>query len=61
MAGVTDSVADGLQRCASRLGVQLVVLGTHGRRGVRRMLLGSVAEEFVRKADCPVLLVRGNS
>jgi nucleotide-binding universal stress UspA family protein len=61
LAGVTDSVADCLQRCASRLGAQLVVLGTHGRRGVRRTLLGSVAEEFVRKADCPVLLVRGNS
>ena len=36
----------------------LVVLGTHGRRGVRRILLGSDAEEVVRTATVPVLLVR---
>ena len=35
----------------------LVVLGTHGRGGVRRMLLGSVAEAVVRSAPCPVLVV----
>jgi nucleotide-binding universal stress UspA family protein len=38
--------------------VDLVVMGTHGRRGMRRMVLGSVAERFVRHAPCPVLLVR---
>ncbi len=37
--------------------VDLVVMGTHGRRGVRRLLLGSVAEEVVRMAPCPVLAV----
>ncbi len=37
----------------------VVVLGTHGRRGVRRMLLGSDAELIVRTATVPVLLVRG--
>lgn len=37
--------------------IDLVVMGTHGRRGVRRMLLGSVTEEVVRKAPCPVLTV----
>lgn len=36
----------------------LTILGTHGRRGVRRLLLGSVAEHFMRIADGPVLLVR---
>ncbi len=35
--------------------VDLIVIGTHGRRGLRRYLLGSVAEEVVRKAPCPVL------
>ena len=35
--------------------VDLIVIGTHGRRGLRRYLLGSVAEEVVRKARCPVL------
>ncbi|MFX1674943.1 universal stress protein [Paraburkholderia sp. A2WS-5] len=61
LQSVTDSVADCLNRCVARVGAQLVVLGTHGRRGVRRALLGSVAEEFVRETDCPVLLVRGHS
>jgi nucleotide-binding universal stress UspA family protein len=40
-------------------GADLVVLGTHGRRGVRRMLLGSDAELIVRTSTAPVLLVRG--
>ena len=38
----------------------VVVLGTHGRRGARRMLLGSDAELIVRSASVPVLLVRGD-
>ncbi|WP_103026945.1 universal stress protein [Salinibacter altiplanensis] len=41
--------------------VDLVVMGTHGRRGVDRMLFGSVAEEVVRKAPCPTLTVRNNA
>ena len=39
-------------------GVDLIVMGTHGRRGVDRYLLGSVTEKVVRTADCPVLTVR---
>ena len=38
----------------------LVVLGTHGRRGASRMLLGSDAEQVVRSCPVPVLLVRGS-
>ena len=38
--------------------IDVIVLGTHGRRGLRRLLLGSVAEEVVRLAPCPVLTVR---
>jgi universal stress protein A len=37
----------------------LVVLGTHGRTGLSRLLLGSVAERVVREAPCPVLTIRG--
>jgi len=45
-----------------RLAADLIVLATHGRRGVRRMLLGSVAEAVLREATCPVLTVhRGES
>src|SRR5262249_32279764 len=36
----------------------LVVMGTHGRTGLGRLLMGSVAEQIVRKASCPVLTVK---
>jgi nucleotide-binding universal stress UspA family protein len=39
----------------------LIVMGTHGRHGFKRFLLGSVAERVVRESSCPVLLVRGDS
>lgn len=42
---------------ARRHGVDLIVVGTHGRTGVSRALLGSVAERVVRTAPCPVLAV----
>jgi nucleotide-binding universal stress UspA family protein len=41
--------------------VDLVVMGTHGRRGVARALLGSVAEKVVRCAPCAVLTVHGSA
>lgn len=50
--------ASTLARLAEEEGVDLIVAGTHGRRGVRRLLLGSVAEGVARQAPCPVLLVR---
>jgi len=40
-------------------GADLLVIGSHGRRGVRRLLLGSIAENLVRKAGISVLIVRG--
>lgn len=42
----------------SELGVDLLVLTTHGRTGLRHMLMGSVAEKIVRHTACPVLVVR---
>ncbi len=39
--------------------VDLIVMGTHGRTGLRRFLLGSVAEHVVRQAHCAVLTVKG--
>jgi nucleotide-binding universal stress UspA family protein len=45
-------------REARKVGADLIVLGTHGRRGVRRLMLGSDAEQVVRTASVPVLLVR---
>jgi nucleotide-binding universal stress UspA family protein len=43
---------------AAEVRVDLIVMGTHGRSGVRRLLMGSVAEHVVRKAPCPVLTIR---
>jgi universal stress protein A len=42
----------------SELGVDLLVVTTHGRTGLRHLLMGSVAEKIVRHASCPVLVVR---
>lgn len=44
---------------ADRWHADLIVIGTHGRRGIRRMLLGSAAESVLRIASKPILLVRG--
>jgi nucleotide-binding universal stress UspA family protein len=46
------------RRYASEQGIDLIVIGTHGRGPLGHMLLGSVAEKVVRKAPCPVLTVR---
>lgn len=54
----SEDVVEVLAREASEWPADLIVLGTHGRRGVRRALLGSVAEAFMRIAPAPVLLVR---
>ena len=50
--------AERIVREARRNRAELIVLGTHGRRGVRRLVLGSDAEQVVRSASVPVLLVR---
>ena len=42
---------------ASRVGADLLVMATHGRRGLKRLVLGSVAERVVREASAPVLIV----
>lgn len=43
---------------AEELDVNLVILGSHGKTGLSRLLMGSVAESVVRKATCPVLIVK---
>jgi len=53
-----DAPAEEIAQLASDLEADLVVVGTHGRRGLRRVLLGSVAEGVVRLAPCEVLVVR---
>jgi nucleotide-binding universal stress UspA family protein len=53
-----DSISDEIAQLAADLEADLVVVGTHGRRGVSRLLLGSTAEATVRLAPCPVLVMR---
>jgi nucleotide-binding universal stress UspA family protein len=45
-------------RYANDVGVDLIVMGTHGRTGVERLLVGSVAEKVMRDAPCSVLVVK---
>jgi nucleotide-binding universal stress UspA family protein len=53
-----DAPARELAQLAADVEADLVVVGTHGRRGLARLALGSVAEAVVRLAPCPVLVVR---
>jgi nucleotide-binding universal stress UspA family protein len=48
-----------IDAAAKQLGADLVVMGTHGRKGVARALLGSVAEKVVRTSPVPVLTIHG--
>jgi len=52
---------EAITRFARESGADLIILATHGRTGLRRALIGSVAERVVRHAPCPVLVVRGKS
>jgi len=54
---VEGVAADSIREIAEREHVDLIVMGTHGRRGVSQLLLGSVAEYLMRHAPCPVLTI----
>jgi len=62
---VTESVAEGVAEdtivdYADEHGIDLIVMGTHGRSGLDRYLVGSVTERVVRRTDVPTLVVRGD-
>ena len=62
-ARITDEIASGLVAqtivgIAADRGAGLIVMGTHGRTGLAHVLVGSVAEQVMRTAACPVLTVR---
>ena len=54
-------VSDNIVRCARFFGADLVVMGTRGRTGISRWLVGSHASRVVARAHCPVVVVRGRS
>lgn len=49
---------EGIVRLAKDSNVDLIVMGTYGRRGAERLLIGSVAERVIEYATCPVLVVK---
>jgi universal stress protein A len=54
----TGKPAEAIVRTAEELDVDLIIMATHGRTGVPHIVLGSVAEQVIRHAPCPVLTVR---
>jgi len=55
---VSPAPAQEIVEYAGEIHADLIVVGTHGRSGMSRLLMGSVAEHVVRTAPCPVLVVR---
>ena len=55
---LAGSPAEAIVEAAGREGADLIVLGTHGRRGAERFFLGSVASRVVSTSECPVMTVR---
>ncbi|MGB9511663.1 MAG: universal stress protein, partial [Candidatus Acidiferrum sp.] len=55
-----DSVSKVLLELIDRLQIDLIVLGTHGRDGIKKLVLGSVAEEILNRAPCAVLTIGPN-
>ncbi|WP_404308779.1 universal stress protein [Neorhodopirellula lusitana] len=58
---VVDEPAIGITEYASTNGIGLIVLPSHGRTGVERRIIGSVAERVIRLAHCPVLVLRNHA
>ncbi|KTD42196.1 universal stress protein [Legionella parisiensis] len=54
-----EKVPEKIIEAAKNWPADLIVVGTHGRRGYQHLLLGSVAEGVIRNAPMPVLLIRG--
>jgi universal stress protein A len=55
------SPATAIVHLAEKENVDMIVMPTHGRTGLTRLLMGSVAEEVVRKAKCPVLTIKAST
>lgn len=57
-AFLEGDAADQIVRYAAEIGMDLIVMGTHGRTGTDRLLMGSVAEQVLRDAPCSVMVVK---
>jgi nucleotide-binding universal stress UspA family protein len=56
----SSDVGDIVLDAAREAGTELIVMGTHGRTGIKRLFLGSVAEHVLRHSDCPVVAVHAS-
>jgi universal stress protein A len=52
------NAADIILEKAEELKVNFIIMGSHGRKGLNRLIMGSVADAVIRKSDCPVLIVK---
>ena len=59
MVGEGHAVHDGIQRAVESTGADLIAIGSHGRRGLEKLVLGSVTQKVLNVAHVPVLVVRG--
>jgi nucleotide-binding universal stress UspA family protein len=53
---VNGDIVDEIVACAERSGAQMIIIGTHGAKGIEKILVGNIAERVVRNAPCPTLL-----
>lgn len=54
----SNDIGDALISVQQELKADLIIMGSHGRKGLNRVLMGSVAESVLRDADCPVLIIK---
>jgi nucleotide-binding universal stress UspA family protein len=55
---MVGNVVDEIIEFSEKNGTDMIIIGTHGRKGLEKMMFGSVAEGVVKKAACPVLTIR---
>jgi nucleotide-binding universal stress UspA family protein len=58
---LTGAAGEAILRAAQTRGIDLIILGSHGRTGLTRLLMGSVAEEIIGQARCPILIVKSRT
>lgn len=54
----SNDIGDALITAQKKLNGDLIIMGSHGRKGLNRVLMGSVAESVLRDAECPILIVK---